>query len=214
MPRVHARQPRLNACSSRAPPAGKSAVVNALLGQRYLAEGILPTTNEINVLKHADPEHVQTAAQVRCDGLAWWCVLQCVAGTRMRARVVAACRDVGEESCRAGPSPSFRHPCPPAYLPACPTCPHPHVQDGDGVFTRYLPAELLREVNVVDTPGTNVILGRQQRLTEEYVPRADLVSGRLLGFKPGDAWDLDQPVLGCGSLSVWGSQGWGRMGME
>lgn len=43
------------------------------------------------------------------------------------------------------------------------------------MFTRYLPAELLKEVNVVDTPGTNVILGRQQRLTEEYVPRADLV---------------------------------------
>jgi len=30
-------------------------------------------------------------------------------------------------------------------------------------------------MNVVDTPGTNVILDRQQRLTEEYVPRADLV---------------------------------------
>lgn len=53
---------------------------------------------------------------------------------------------------------------------------HKVLQDGDGVFTRYLPAELLKEVNVVDTPGTNVILGRQQRLTEEYVPRADLVS--------------------------------------
>lgn len=46
-----------------ASPAGKSAVVNALLGQRYLAEGILPTTNEINVLKHLDPEHVESAAQ-------------------------------------------------------------------------------------------------------------------------------------------------------
>jgi hypothetical protein len=30
-------------------------------------------------------------------------------------------------------------------------------------------------MHVVDTPGTNVILERQQRLTEEYVPRADLV---------------------------------------
>lgn len=27
----------------------------------------------------------------------------------------------------------------------------------------------------MDTPGTNVILERQQRLTEEFVPRADLV---------------------------------------
>lgn len=40
-------------------------------------------------------------------------------------------------------------------------------------------AQCLPQVNVVDTPGTNVILGRQQRLTEEYVPRADLV--RSLG---------------------------------
>lgn len=28
---------------------------------------------------------------------------------------------------------------------------------------------------IVDTPGTNVILQRQQRLTEEFVPRADLL---------------------------------------
>lgn len=28
---------------------------------------------------------------------------------------------------------------------------------------------------IVDTPGTNVILQRQQKLTEEFVPRADLL---------------------------------------
>ncbi|GAX76842.1 hypothetical protein CEUSTIGMA_g4288.t1 [Chlamydomonas eustigma] len=49
------------------------------------------------------------------------------------------------------------------------------VQQSDGQFVRYLPAPLLKEMNIVDTPGTNVILDRQQRLTEEYVPRADLV---------------------------------------
>ena len=31
--------------------SGKSSIINALLGNRYLAEGILPTTNEISVLK-------------------------------------------------------------------------------------------------------------------------------------------------------------------
>jgi hypothetical protein len=45
----------------------------------------------------------------------------------------------------------------------------------DGYMVRYLPAALLRDLNIVDTPGTNVILERQQRLTEEYVPRADMV---------------------------------------
>jgi hypothetical protein len=39
------------------------------------------------------------------------------------------------------------------------------VQQADGLFVRYLPAALLREMNIVDTPGTNVILERQQRLT-------------------------------------------------
>ena len=33
----------------------------------------------------------------------------------------------------------------------------------------------LMQMNIVDTPGTNVILERQQRLTEEFVPRADLL---------------------------------------
>ena len=32
--------------------SGKSSIINALLGKRYLAEGILPTTNEISVLKY------------------------------------------------------------------------------------------------------------------------------------------------------------------
>lgn len=48
-------------------------------------------------------------------------------------------------------------------------------QDADGIFVRHLPSPLLADVNIVDTPGTNVILERQQRLTEEFVPRSDLV---------------------------------------
>lgn len=58
------------------------------------------------------------------------------------------------------------------------------VQQADGLFVRHLPAALLREMNIVDTPGTNVILERQQRLTEEYVPRADLVLFVLSADRP------------------------------
>ncbi|KAK9811735.1 hypothetical protein WJX72_009255 [[Myrmecia] bisecta] len=98
--------------------SGKSTVINALLGARYLAEGILPTTNEITVVKFSES---------------------------------------GSEEV---------------------------VQDSDGFYVRYLPADLLREINIVDTPGTNVILDRQQRLTEEYVPRADLVLFVLSADRP------------------------------
>lgn len=87
--------------------SGKSSVINALLGSRFLDEGILPTTNEICVLRFSESSSSST-------------------------------------------------------LP-------------DGIVERKLPAPLLQEINIVDTPGTNVVLERQQRLTEEYVPRADMV---------------------------------------
>uniref|UniRef100_A0A7S0IE60 G domain-containing protein n=1 Tax=Micromonas pusilla TaxID=38833 RepID=A0A7S0IE60_MICPS len=96
--------------------AGKSSVINAMLGQKALKEGILPTTNEITVLKFGDKPRTE--------------------------------------------------------------------QSKDGFYTQLIPADLLREVNIVDTPGTNVILERQQRLTEEFVPRADLVLFVLSADRP------------------------------
>ena len=47
--------------------------------------------------------------------------------------------------------------------------------DPDGVVEIRHPAELLRDVRVVDTPGTNAILRHHERLTAEFVPRSDLV---------------------------------------
>lgn len=91
--------------------SGKSTVINALLGERYLKEGVVPTTNEITFLRYTDLD----IEQQRCE----------------------------------------RHP--------------------DGQYICYLPAPILKEMTIVDTPGTNVILQRQQRLTEEFVPRADLL---------------------------------------
>ncbi|XP_042007040.1 probable transmembrane GTPase FZO-like, chloroplastic [Salvia splendens] len=91
--------------------SGKSSVINALLGQRYLKDGVIPTTNEITFLRYDDSEF----SEQRCE----------------------------------------RHP--------------------DGQYICYIPAPILKEMIIVDTPGTNVILQRQQRLTEEFVPRADLL---------------------------------------
>ncbi|GLT63988.1 hypothetical protein SLA2020_365090 [Shorea laevis] len=92
--------------------SGKSTVINALLGRRYLKEGVVPTTNEITFLRYTE---LDSGGEQRCE----------------------------------------RHP--------------------DGQYMCYLPAPILKEMIIVDTPGTNVILQRQQRLTEEFVPRADLV---------------------------------------
>jgi hypothetical protein len=62
----------------------------------------------------------------------------------------------------------------------------------EGCCVRYLAAPLLRDLSIVDTPGTNVILERQQRLTEEFVPRADLV---LFTMSAGAAaFPLPQPT--------------------
>ena len=37
------------------------------------------------------------------------------------------------------------------------------------------PVELLRDLHIVDTPGTNAIDREHERLTIDFVPRADLV---------------------------------------
>jgi small GTP-binding protein len=43
------------------------------------------------------------------------------------------------------------------------------------LLERTHPAEVLRELNIVDTPGTNAVVRRHEELTREFVPRSDLV---------------------------------------
>ena len=87
--------------------AGKSAFINALLGQRAVDEGVTPTTARIGVLRH---------------------------GERLESRAAAP-----------------------------------------GVDALTAPAEILRTLTIVDTPGTNAVLREHEALTRDYVPRADLV---------------------------------------
>ena len=48
-------------------------------------------------------------------------------------------------------------------------------EEGDFVLRREFPAPILRELALVDTPGTNAVIKKHQELTERFVPRADLV---------------------------------------
>src|SRR5437870_8466910 len=50
---------------------------------------------------------------------------------------------------------------------------------------RYLAIPFLRDFNVVDTPGTNTMVSEHQMITENFVPRADLV---LFVFSVTDRW--------------------------
>ncbi|KAI4340219.1 hypothetical protein MLD38_025079 [Melastoma candidum] len=108
--------------------SGKSTFINALLGNRYLKEGVVPTTNEITFLRYAESDAT------------------------------------GKERCE-------RHP--------------------DGQYICYLHASILKEMVIVDTPGTNVILQRQQRLTEEFVPRADLLLFVISADRPLTESEVD-----------------------
>jgi small GTP-binding protein len=87
--------------------SGKSAFINAMLGEPFLAEGVTPTTTQIHVLHYGDVSD----------------------------------REVAEDS----------------------------------VLNITYPAKFLREISLVDTPGTNAIIRRHEQLTEEFVPRSDLV---------------------------------------
>ncbi|MDQ3138442.1 MAG: dynamin family protein [Gemmatimonadota bacterium] len=43
------------------------------------------------------------------------------------------------------------------------------------LLERTYPSDLLREITIVDTPGTNAIIRRHEELTRDFIPRADLV---------------------------------------
>ncbi len=55
-----------------------------------------------------------------------------------------------------------------------------------------LPIDILKEISIVDTPGTNSILEHHQRITEGYIPQSDLVIFVLFAKNPytKSAWDL------------------------
>jgi GTP-binding protein EngB required for normal cell division len=54
------------------------------------------------------------------------------------------------------------------------------------------PSEVLREIAIVDTPGTNSIIERHQELTERFIPESDLVLFVFSAVNPYSrtAWDL------------------------
>jgi len=87
--------------------AGKSAFINALMGQPLLTEGVTPTTSQIFLLRYGDKTEQKPVEK--------------------------------------------------------------------GVWLQTAPIDLLRQISIVDTPGTNAILREHEALTAEFIPRSDLV---------------------------------------
>lgn len=87
--------------------SGKSAFVNALVGEPVMPEGVTPTTAMIHLLVYGDSNQ----------------------------------EDIND----------------------------------NGVIVHHHPAPFLREINVVDTPGTNAIVREHEAISQRFVPRSDLV---------------------------------------
>lgn len=87
--------------------AGKSAFINALLGDKVLEEGVTPTTTRVHLIQHG-PEVTRETLETALD------------------RITA-------------------------------------------------PVDILKDINIVDTPGTNAIHREHEAITREFVPRSDMV---------------------------------------
>jgi len=87
--------------------AGKSAFINALMGESLLEEGVTPTTTKVHILRY------------------------------------------GEETGRKALS--------------------------ENVESLTLDADYLKEISIVDTPGTNAIVREHEEITSLFVPRSDLI---------------------------------------
>lgn len=87
--------------------SGKSSLLNALLREQVMLEGVTPTTDRVTIVTYGE-----------------------------------AARDLEETSV---------------------------------ILRREYPADILKDLALVDTPGTNAIIQKHQELTERFIPRADLV---------------------------------------
>src|SRR5450432_1338161 len=60
------------------------------------------------------------------------------------------------------------------------------------VTERYQPIAFLEDFNIVDTPGTNTMVAEHQTITENFIPRADLVLCVFSVVNPwgASAWEL------------------------
>jgi GTPase SAR1 family protein len=60
------------------------------------------------------------------------------------------------------------------------------------ITERYLPIKFLEDFNLVDTPGTNTMVAEHQTITENFVPRANLILFVFSVVNPwgASAWEL------------------------
>jgi len=87
--------------------AGKSAFINALLGENLVETGITPTTTKITILRYGENNRIFST------------------------------------------------------------------QKNQSIHE--IPSELLKDLSVIDTPGTNAVIREHEALTKDFIPRSDLV---------------------------------------
>ncbi len=87
--------------------SGKSALINALLGDEFLKEGVTPTTDRIHVVKY---------------------------GNAVTPEMVS-----------------------------------------EDIRILHHPAAMLKQLHIVDTPGTNAVLRHHEAIVREFIPRSDMV---------------------------------------
>ena len=85
---------------------GKSSIINAIIGEKTLDEGITPTTDKISIIKYGEEKSVDL---------------------------------------------------------------------NDGIATFTVNQENLENINIVDTPGTNVTIEQHEQITQNFIPRADII---------------------------------------
>jgi signal recognition particle receptor subunit beta len=69
--------------------------------------------------------------------------------------------------------------------------PGPPESIGENMYLYHYPLDLLRDLHIVDTPGTNSIERMEEALTRDFVPRADLVLFVTSLLQPLTASELD-----------------------
>ena len=149
--------------------AGKSSLINALLGERCLKEGVTPTTSQVCILSFN--EDGDSAAEASNAAGA--------AAAVQKAAAATAAAQAGAAAPEGGGGAEGAEEGAPREGGAVEGVEKPVAEGGDPtadiVATRRLPVPWLSDAVIVDTPGTNAIVEGHTQLTEDIIPRCDMV---------------------------------------
>jgi len=136
--------------------SGKSRWTNAILGEAYLKEGRIPTTECLDIIQYGQERMVQNVEETYAESesiLFGGASTSDASGSGRNSAEISTFKDSTSSSSSSRSNMSNTIP----------------------KRIHYIDKEFLKGISFIDSPGVNATISKHERITKEFIPRADLV---------------------------------------